>query len=174
MSALDWAESMSGRVSFDTTDYNQGWWQGTPCAFHLDLHVDDVERFFADDEHEATCTGWIDCDGLGERMEIAEGSFNLLVAAGGARRREMRYRLFAHDRAGRPVTLAGFKEVEDGWFRDTWVDTTTLFTRLYAGWVTRAEEDGAAPLATGVLHVSAGGFVALIRSMRGRLRDKLH
>ena len=65
---------MSGRVSFDTTDYNQGWWQGTPCAFHLDLHVDDVERFFADDEHEATCTGWIDCDGLGERMAIAEGT----------------------------------------------------------------------------------------------------
>ena len=93
MSALDWSESMSGRVSFDTTDYNQGWWQGTPCAFHLDLHVDDVERFFADDEHEATCTGWIDCDGLGERMEIAEGAFNLLVAAGGSRRREMRYRL---------------------------------------------------------------------------------
>jgi len=58
LSALDWSESMSGRVSFDTTDYNQGWWQGTHCAFHLDLHVDDVERFFADDEHEATCTGW--------------------------------------------------------------------------------------------------------------------
>ena len=37
-------------------------------------HVDDVERFFADDEHEATCTGWIDCDGLGERMAIAEGT----------------------------------------------------------------------------------------------------
>ena len=167
MSALDWSESMSGRVSFDTTDYNQGWWQGTPCAFHLDLHVDDVERFFADDEHEATCTGWIDCDGLGERMEIAEGAFNLLVAAGGSRRREMRYRLFAHDRAGRPVTLAGFKEVEDGWFRDTWVDTTTLFTRLYHGRVTRDEEDGATALATGVLHVSAGGFLALMLSMRG-------
>src|SRR3954447_23756930 len=119
-------------------------------------------------------------------MAIAEGSFNLLVAAGGGgprgvghppfaggRRREMRYRLFAHDRAGRPVTLAGFKEVEDGWFRDTWVDTTTLFTRLYAGWVTREQEDGAAPLATGVLHVSAGGFLALMRSMRGSLRDKL-
>ena len=65
--SLRWSESMSGRVSFDTTDYNQGWWQGTPCAFHLDLRVDDVERFFADDEHEATCSGWIDCDGLGER-----------------------------------------------------------------------------------------------------------
>ena len=101
------------------------------------------------------------------------GRFNLLVAAGGPRRREMRYRLFAHDRAGRPVTLAGVKNVEDGWFDDTWVDTTTLFTRLYTGWVARDEEDGATPLAAGVLHVSAGGFLALMLSMRGALRDKL-
>ena len=173
MSALRWSESMSGRVSFDTPDYNQGWWQGTPCSFQLDLEVDDVERFFTDDEHEATCSGWIDCDGLGERMAIAEGTFNLLVAADGPRRREMRYRLFAHDRAGRPVTLAGVKNVEDGWFNDTWVDTTTLFTRLYAGWIARDEEDGAIPLATGILHVSAGGFLALMLSMRGSLRDKL-
>lgn len=173
MSALQWSESMSGRVAFDTPDYNQGWWQGTPCAFHLDLQVDDVERFFTDDEHEATCSGWIDCDGLGERMAIAEGTFNLLVAADGPRRREMRYRLFAHDHAGRPVTLAGVKNVEDGWFNDTWVDTTTLFTRLYAGWIARDDEDRATPLATGILHVSAGGFLALMVSMRGSLRDKL-
>jgi hypothetical protein len=173
MSALRWSESMRGRVSFDTTDYNQGWWRGTPCAFHLDLRVDDVERFFTDDEHEATCSGWIDCDGLGGRMAIARGTFNLLVAADGPRRRELRYRLFAHDRAGRPVTLAGVKNVEDGWFNDTWVDTTTLFTRLYPGWVTRDDENGATPLATGVLHVSAGGFLALVRSMRGSVRDRL-
>ena len=31
MTALTWSESMRGRVSFDTDDYNQGWWQGTPC-----------------------------------------------------------------------------------------------------------------------------------------------
>jgi predicted alpha/beta hydrolase len=173
MKALQWSESMSGRVSFDTDDYNEGWWHGTPCSFHLDVRVDDVERFFTDDEHEATCTGWIDCDGLGERMTIAEGTFNLLVEAGGPRRRELRYRLFAHDRGGRPVTLAGVKNVEDGWFRDTWVDTSTLFTRLYAGWVTRDEEADATPLAAGVLHVSAGGFLALMLSMRGRLPDKL-
>jgi predicted alpha/beta hydrolase len=173
MTTLRWSESMSGRVSFDTTDYNEGWWQGTPCSFHLDVRVDDVERFFTDDEHEATCTGWIDCDGLGERMTIAEGTFNLLVETGGPRRREMRYRLFAHDRAGRPVTLAGVKNVEDGWFRDTWVDTTTLFTSLYPGWVGRDEEAGVTPLAAGVLHVSAGGFLGLMLSMRGRLPDKL-
>jgi len=172
MSTLRWSESMRGRVSFDTADYNQGWWQGTPCSFHLDVRVDDVERFFADDDHEATCTGWIDCDGLGERMPIEQGSFNLLVADS-ARRREMRYRLFARDRAGRPVTLAGVKNVEDGWFRDTWVDTTTLFTRLYSGWVGRDQEEGATPLATGILHVSWLGFMRLMLGMRGRLRDRL-
>jgi predicted alpha/beta hydrolase len=172
-SKLRWSESMRGRVSFDTTDYNQGWWQGTPCAFHLDLRVDDVERFFTDDDHEASCAGWIDCDGLGERMAITEGSFNLLVADGDPRRREMRYRLFADDAQGRPFTLAGVKYVEDGWFRDTWVDTTTLLTRLYTGRVTRDDEDGAVPMAAGVMHVSAGGFLALVLSMRGPLRDRL-
>ena len=106
-------------------------------------------------------------------MAIAEGSFNLLVAEGDPRRRELRYRLFANDLVGRPFTLAGVKEVEDGWFRDTWVDTTTLFTRLYEGRVTRDDEDGATPMAAGILHVSAGGFLALILSMRGPLRDRL-
>jgi hypothetical protein len=173
VSTLQWSETMRGRVSFDAVDYNEGWWQGTPCSFAIDVRVDDVERFFADDAHEATCTGFVDCDGLGERMPIERGTFNLLVAGGGPRRREMRYRLFARDRAGRPVTLAGFKNVDDSWFRDTWVDTTTLFTRLYSGWVERDDEDSATPLATGVLHVSLGGFLRLLLGMRGRLRDRL-
>ena len=173
MSTLTWSETMKGRVSFDTDDYNQGWWQGKPCAFGIDVQVDDVDRFLDEEDHEATCTGWLDCAGLGERMEIEHGTFNLLVVASGPRRREMRYRLFARDRAERPVTLAGFKNIEDSWFRDTWVDTTTLFTRLFAGWVERDEEDGATPLATGVLHVSGVAFLRLLLGMRGSVRDKL-
>jgi hypothetical protein len=173
MSTLTWSESMRGRVSFGADDYNEGWWQGTPCSFAIDVEVDDVDRFLGDDEHEAACTGFVDCDGLGERMAIERGTFNLLVGTSAPRRREMRYRLFARDRAGREVTLAGFKNVEDGWFRDTWVDTTTLFTHLYSGWVERDEEDAATPLATGVLHVSLPGFLRLALGMRGRLRDKL-
>jgi hypothetical protein len=173
VTALTWSESMRGRVSFDTDDYNQGWWQGTPCSFHIDVRVEDPKRFFEDPEHEATCTGFVDCDGLGGRMAIERGTFNLLPRAGGGRRRELRYRLFASDRAGRPVTLAGYKSVEDGWLRDTWVDTTTLFTRLYAGWVERADEASATPLATGVLHVSLPGFLRLLLGMRGRVRDRL-
>jgi hypothetical protein len=173
VTALTWSESMQGRVSFDADDYNQGWWQGTPCAFHIDVRVEDPARFFDEPEHEATCTGTLDCDGLGGRMAIERGTFNLLPQANEGRRREMRYRLFARDGDGRPVTLAGYKSVEDGWFRDTWVDTTTLFTHFYAGWVERDEEADATPLATGVLHVSLPGFVRLSLGMRGRLRDRL-
>jgi predicted alpha/beta hydrolase len=173
VTALTWSESMQGRVAFDTDDYNQGWWLGTPCSFHIDVRVEDPARFFDEPEHEATCTGVLDCDGLGGRMAIERGTFNLLPRVGAGPRREMRYRLFASDGDGRPVTLAGYKSVEDGWFRDTWVDTTTLFTRLYAGWVERDEQAAATPLATGVLRVSLPGFLRLLRSMRGRLRDRL-
>jgi hypothetical protein len=164
---------MRGKVSFETDDYNQGWWLGTPCGFQIDVRVEDPARFFDDPEHEATCGGWLDCDGLGGRLPIERGTFNLLVQVGGPRRLAMRYRLFARDPAGRQVTLAGYKSVEDGWFRDAWVDTTTLFTRLYAGWIGREEEPDATPLATGVLHVSLPGFMSLMLAMRGRLRDRL-
>jgi hypothetical protein len=169
---LTWSESMRGRVSFETDDPNQGWWHGTPCAFGIDVRVEDPARFFDDPEHEATCTGWLDCEGLGGRMAIERGTFNLLPEDAAPRRREMRYRLFARDGAGRALTLVGAKHVEDGWFRDTWVDTTTLFTRLYTGHVEAGDEPKATPLATGVLHVSAPGFARLLLSMRGRVRDK--
>ena len=36
MRALTWSESMRGRVSFETDDYNQGWWHGTRCDFRID------------------------------------------------------------------------------------------------------------------------------------------
>jgi hypothetical protein len=173
VTALTWSESMQGRISFEEDDFNEAWWRGTPCGFSIDVRVEDPARFFSDSEHEATCTGTLRCDGLGGSMRIERGTFNLLPRAGGPRRREMRYRLFAVDAHGRRVTLSGFKAVEDGWLRDTWIDTSTLFTHLWAGWVGREEEAGATPLATGILHVSVLGFLALVRSMRGRVRDRL-
>ena len=36
MRSLQWSETMKGRVAFDTDDYNEGWWNGTPCSFTLD------------------------------------------------------------------------------------------------------------------------------------------
>jgi hypothetical protein len=170
--ALTWGESMKGRVAFGAQGYNQGWWQGTPCSFRIQVSVADAERFFDEPEHLATCTGTLRCDALGGRLAIEEGTFNLLEEAGGPRRRRMRYRLFARAGDGRQFTLSGFKHVEDDWFRDTWADTTTLFTTIYPGRVDAAAEDGARALAMGILRVSFVGFMRLMVGMRGRPRDK--
>ncbi|MEA2316304.1 MAG: hypothetical protein QOD44_493 [Solirubrobacteraceae bacterium] len=168
MTAITYAEELAGWVDFGADDHNAGWMAGrevgSGCGFHLDVSIGDVDRFVADAAHEATCTGWVDCDGLGGRLEIAEGWFNLLVDAGGPRHRHMDYRLHLHDGAGRPVTLLGFKDVHDDAFHDPWSDTSTLFTRLYAGHV--AGDERGARLAAGILRMTRPGFARLMLSIR--------
>jgi predicted alpha/beta hydrolase len=79
----------------------------------------------------------------------------------------MRYRLFLRDPAGHELTLSGFKVIEDDPGNDAWADTTTLFTRLFAGRVEdEAHERGDAVVATGILRISAPGLLALLASLR--------
>jgi hypothetical protein len=168
MTAITYTEDLAGWVDFGAQDHNAGWMAGrevgSRCAFHLDVTIADVEQFVADPAHEATCAGWVRCDGLGGRLEIVAGWFNLLVDAGGPRHRHMDYRLHLRDGAGRPVTLLGFKDVHDDAFHDPWSDTSTLFTRLYAGHVDTDELD--ARLAAGILRMSRSGFTRLMLSIR--------
>jgi hypothetical protein len=165
MTALRYREAMRGWVSFDERDFNLGLWRGRAeggrCAFALDVRVDDLDRFVDDPEHEAACTGTLDVPALGGRLEVAEGTFNLLVRVRGPRHRRMLYVLKAVDGAGRPVRLDGFKEVADDWFRDAWNDTSTLFTTLRAGW----EADDPV-LATGILRIGRLAFARTLLSMR--------
>lgn len=165
MTALRYREAMRGWVSFDERDFNLGLWQGRAeggrCAFALDVRVDDLDRFVDDPEHEAACTGTLDFPALGGRLEVAEGTFNLLVRVRGPRHRRMLYVLKAVDGAGRRVRLDGFKEVADDWFRDAWNDTSTLFTTLRAGW----EADDPV-LATGILRIGRLAFARTLLSMR--------
>jgi hypothetical protein len=168
VTAITYSEGLAGFVDFGAEDFNEGWIGGrevgSRCAFGLDVTIDDIDAFIADPAHEATCTGWVDCDGLGGRLAVEAGAFNLLVDAGGPRHRRMDYRLHLRDAAGRPVTLLGFKDVRDDVLHDPWADTSTLFTRLYAGHVGADERE--CRLATGVLRVSPAGFGRLIASIR--------
>ncbi len=165
MTALRYREAMRGWVSFHERDPNLGLWQGRAeggrCAFALDVRIDDVDRFVDDPDHEASCTGALDVAGLGGRLELREGTFNLLVKVRGPRHRRMEYALKATDAAGRRIRLDGFKDVQDDWFRDAWNDTSTLFATLRAGW---AREDPV--LATGVLRIGRLAFLATLASMR--------
>jgi hypothetical protein len=183
MTALTYRESLAGFVDFGADDWNEGWIGGrevgSGCAIHLDVTIDDVDAFVADPKHVATCTGWVHCDGLGGRLAIERGWFNLLTDAGGPRHRHMDYRLHMRDRAGRPMTFVGFKDVHDDAFHDTWADTSTLFSGLYAGHLDEGEDPPDARLAVGILRIDRRGFGRLLSSIRahgagpvGRLEAK--
>ena len=174
MTALTYSEELRGFVSFDAdpSDYNEalldGERNGTACSFRLDVTIDDVDRFIADPEHTARCEGAVRCDELGGELPVERGTFNLLpqVHPDNPRHRHMRYRLHVRDGDGRPLTLAGFKDVRDDDFNDVWADTSTLFTRLYRGHVERGDERDDAVLAAGILSVHRLDFARLLASMR--------
>jgi len=173
VTSLTYSERLRGHVSFDADphDFNEALYDGkrtgTTCSFSLDVTIDDVDRFIADPEHEARCEGEVVCDALGGRMAVERGTFNLLVPAGDdPRDRRMRYRLFVRDRDGRPLTLAGFKVVQDQDFNDVWADTATLFTHLYRGHVAAGMERDEDVVATGILFVTHLAFARLLASMR--------
>jgi len=135
MTAVTYSESLAGFVDFGPEDWNEGWIGGrevgSSCAIDVDVTIDDLDAFVADPDHEATCAGSVDCAGLGGRLPIEAGWFNLLVDAGGPRHRHMDYRLHVRDAAGRPVTFAGFKDVHDDVFHDPWADTSTQIGRAH-------------------------------------------
>ena len=171
MTGITYRESLAGFVDFGADDWNEGWIAGrevgSRCSIHLDVRIDDIDAFVADAEHVAACRGWVECDGLGGRLEIERGWFNLLTDAGGPRHRHMDYRLHVRDAAGRPVTFVGFKDVHDDAFHDPWADTSTLFSRLYAGHLDEDEDPADARLATGILRIDRIGFGKLLASIRG-------
>ncbi|WP_101832120.1 hypothetical protein [Frankia canadensis] len=161
---MRFTETMRGFFAFDTNDpqrgYDQGRADGTGLLFRLTIETDDVDEFLASPRHQAVANGHVGCDALGGRRPVIDGEFNLFVADDGAtpgsgrngaqprgaqrrgtqtrqpsRNRRMLYRLPFTDAAGHPLTLNGFKVVRDDVGLDLWSDTTTLYTRIYAGHV---------------------------------------
>ncbi len=104
---------------------------------------------------------------LGGERPVERGVFNLFVDHEGDRRRKrMRYRLLFSDPVGQPLTLVGFKVIEDdpGW--DTWEDTTTLFTRVLRGHVEPSREEGAEVAAAGIIRIHPLDFARELTTFR--------
>ena len=57
--------------------------------------------------------------------------------------KHMLYRLWFRDGVGHPLTMTGFKLVENDAGFDVWKDTTTLFTRVLQGHVDEGDDDAA-------------------------------
>jgi cholesterol oxidase len=132
--SLQFTERMTGAFGFAEADYQTGQKTGNRLLFRLTIATDDVDAFIADPEHGAVATGCVECDALGGRLSVQEGTFDLFVDEGAAVR-HMLYRLYVADATGRPITLAGFKDVSPGPLTAVWPETSTLYFRILNGHV---------------------------------------
>jgi predicted patatin/cPLA2 family phospholipase len=166
---LRFTEEMKGYVSLGETDYDAGFREGrengTFLMFHLTIEVDGVGQFVAEPEREAAARGHVRCEALGGDLPVEKGVFNLFVYEEDPGRRRMRYRLFFRDGDGRPLTLSGFKVVEDDPGSDLWTDTTTLFTHILEGHV-GPEEEQAPVLAAGIINIHLLDFFRQLTTFR--------
>jgi hypothetical protein len=167
---LRFTEEMKGYVSLGETDYDAGFREGresgTFLMFHLTIEVDGVGHFVAEPEREAEARGYVRCEALGGDLPVEKGVFNLFVYEQDPSRRRMRYRLFFRDGDGRPLTLSGFKVVEDDPGSDLWTDTTTLFTHILEGHVGPEEEAQAPVLAAGIINIHLLDFLRQLTTFR--------
>jgi cholesterol oxidase len=161
---------MKGYVAFGETDFDRGFRKGREednfLMFHLTIEVDGVERFVGDPRREASAKGYVRSEALGGELPVEKGVFNLFVDQGDPGLKRMLYRLFFRDGGGKPLTLSGFKLVEDDPGSDLWTDTTTLFTRILRGHVGAEDEADAEVVASGIIKIYFLDFLKQLTTFR--------
>jgi cholesterol oxidase len=78
----------------------------------------------------------------------------------------MLYRLYFRGSNGEPITLSGFKSVQNDVGPDVWKDTTTLYVNLFKGHCTAEEEPSAEIVATGIVRIELLDFMEQLTTMR--------
>ena len=173
--SLQFTEVMKGFVTPGATEYQEGYDSGRKAgrslALELTIATDDLDRFITLPRHEATATGTIVGDVFGGRRPVERGVFNLFVDQDGdPTKKRMLYRLFFTDAEGRPLTLSGFKEITDQRGFDVWHDTTTLFTKVFAGHIeadSEADGDaGAEVVDAGIVRIHLLDFLKQLTTFR--------
>ena len=163
--SLTFDETMSGAFAMGATDpvagARQGKAAGTSMAFRNHITIDDVDRFIADPDHAALLQSTIDFAPLGKGIACEPGRFELFRQSDDPRIKLMIYAV-GFVCGGQRYYLEGRKTIHDGVALHTLLDeTTTLYTRLYAG------ADASAPVAgAGVLTIGVLGVIELVASMR--------
>jgi hypothetical protein len=169
MTSVRFTEEMLGHVAFGETDFARGAQKGRDGSeslkFHLTIEVADMDRFSHDPMRQAGAVGYIHCDALGGKLQVEKGVFNLFVDSGPGVKR-MLYRLFFRDGVGHPLTLTGYKLVENDAGFDLWKDTTTLFTRVLKGHVEVEGDADADIVATGILIIRIQDFAKQLTTFR--------
>ena len=173
--SLRFTEKMIGAFAFGEHDYQKGFEaglergnQGGPIMFRLTIGTDDIDAFDADPRHPAVPSGYVRSDPLGGELPVEDGLFNLFVDEG-ADVRHMLYRLYFSDSTGRPLTLAGYKNVRPGPITRVWPETSTLYIHLLAGHVPvddggESASDGV--VGSGILHIRPLDFAWQLTTFR--------
>jgi hypothetical protein len=183
-SALRFSEQMSGYVAFGDqphrTGYQKGREQGTRLRLHLRVVVDDVDRFIVGPERRALLRGTARFDELGGEFAVERGELRLLPGGPDARKGRMYYCIGLRGRQGEPLTVRGYKQLEDGRGNDSWTDLTSLKTRvLYEEPQLDRTEDQVdddereRTIATGILRLTAPALLAGLGSFRPKARSRL-
>jgi len=167
---LQFTEEMKGYLTVGETSFSDGYQQGKAShnyfMFHLTIKTDDLDSLLTLPEHQAQAIGYVESDLVGGRRAVLKGVFNLFVDTVDQNRKEMRYRLFFEDAGNQPLTMSGFKNIQDNVGPDVWRDTTTLFTNLYVGHLQADQEAGAELYAAGILRIELGDFLHQLTTMR--------
>ena len=143
---LQFTEKMIGAFTFGETDYHAGYRRAQTAValmFRLTISTDDVDAFVADPRHLAVPPGL-------RRLATSRGpparwrpgpstSSSTKAPAPGT----CCTGCTSADATGRPLTLAGYKDVRPGPITKVWPETSTLYTRILAGHV--PVTDGGAP-----------------------------
>jgi predicted acylesterase/phospholipase RssA len=167
---LQFTEEMKGYIGAGETDPETGWLKGKKKSedsmFHLTIKVEGVNRFVTNPRHEAAAEGWVTVGGLGERLPVEKGVFNLLTHHGDPNDKQMLYRVFFRDSNGNPYTLSGRKAVKDDPGSDAWADTTTLYTKIFRGHVEQHAEAAAEIHGAGILRIYMMDFLRQLTTFR--------
>jgi hypothetical protein len=169
MTSVRFTEEMLGHVTFGESDFARGAQTGRDGSeflkFHLTIEVADMDRFSTDPMRQAGAVGYLQCDALGGKLPVEKGVFNLFVDSDPGVKR-MLYRLWFRDAVGHPLTMTGYKLVENDAGFDLWKDTTTLFTKVLKGHVEDSGDATAELVASGILRIRVQDFAKQMTTFR--------
>lgn len=172
--SLHFTEEMHGAVTTITQDYENidyarcyrlGRQHQTELKFRVTIHIPDPHHLRFDPSTPATLSGWLTSPLFGEQCPIHDAAFQLFVPVS-TNRHEMRYRIVFSDMTERLFTLIGYKTIQPRSVLCIWPDTTTLYTRIFAGVISEWPSPSAECLHAGILRISLLGFLKQMTTLK--------